>query len=30
LLSYPHGNKMKGYGSCALFITISDFRAPPK
>jgi hypothetical protein len=19
LLSYPHGNKMKGYGSCALF-----------
>jgi hypothetical protein len=30
LLSYPHGNKMKGYGSCALFITISDFRGPPK
>jgi hypothetical protein len=30
LLSYPHGNKMKGYGSCALFITISDFRDPPK
>ena len=24
LLSYPHGNKMKGYGSCALIITISD------
>jgi hypothetical protein len=21
---------MKGYGSCALFITISDFRGPPK
>jgi hypothetical protein len=30
LLSYPHGNKMKGYGSCALFITIFDFRGPPK
>ena len=30
LLSYPHGNKMKGYGSCTLFITISDFRGPPK
>jgi len=27
---YPHGSKMKGYGSCALFITISDFRGPPK
>jgi hypothetical protein len=24
------GNKMKGYGSCALFITISDFRGLPK
>jgi hypothetical protein len=21
---------MKGYGLCALFITISDFRGPPK
>ena len=30
LLSYPHGNKMKGYGSCTLFITISDFHGPPK
>jgi hypothetical protein len=25
-----HGNEMKGYGSCALIITISDFRGPPK
>jgi hypothetical protein len=30
LLSYLHGNNMKGYGSCPLFITISDFRGPPK
>ena len=30
LLSYPHGNKMKGYGSYALFITKFDFRGPPK
>jgi len=29
-LSYPHGNEMKCYGSCALIITISDFRGPPK
>ena len=26
LLSNPHGNEMKSYGSCALIITISDFR----
>ena len=25
LLSYPHGNEMKVYGSCALIITIADF-----
>jgi hypothetical protein len=24
------GNEMKGYGSCALIITISVFRGPPK
>jgi hypothetical protein len=30
LLSYPHCNEMKGYGSCALIITLSDFRGSPK
>ena len=30
LLSCPHGNEVKGYGSCALIITISDFQGPPK
>ena len=25
LFSYPHGNEMKGYGSCMFKITISDF-----
>ena len=30
LLSYPHGNEIKGHGSCGLIITISDFQGPPK
>jgi hypothetical protein len=24
-LSYPHGNEMKGYGSCMLILTTYDF-----
>jgi len=30
LMLYTYGNEMEGYVSCALIITISDFRATPK